>query len=107
MPTMVLAAEPPDISVAGPMSLVDRGGAGLVDQRHAALGHAVAAEKALVGLHQHVENRIADPENVVFRCQSLISPVAAIATAAAYHDCPAPASDEAERDAFAEPYPRL
>ena len=46
--------------------LVDRGGAGLVDQRHAALGHAVAGEKTLVGLHQHVENRIADPENVVF-----------------------------------------
>ena len=45
---------------------VDRGRAGLVDQRHAALGHAVASEKALVGLHQHVENRIADPENVVF-----------------------------------------
>ena len=45
---------------------VDRGGAGLVDQRHAALGHAVAAEKALVGPHQHIENRIADPENVVF-----------------------------------------
>ena len=46
--------------------LVDRGGARLVDQRHAALGHAVAGEKTLVGLHQHVENRIADPENVVF-----------------------------------------
>ena len=46
--------------------LVDRGGAGLVDQGHAALGHAVTGQKALVGLHQHVENRIADPENVVF-----------------------------------------
>ena len=45
---------------------VDRRGARLVDQRHAALGHAVAAEKALIGLHQHVENRIADPEHVVF-----------------------------------------
>ena len=45
---------------------VDRRGARLVDQRHAALGHAVAAEEGLVGLHQHVENRIADPENVVF-----------------------------------------
>ena len=45
---------------------VDRRGARLVDQRHAALGHAMAAEKGLVGLHQHVENRIADPENVIF-----------------------------------------
>ena len=75
---MVLAAEPPDISVAGPMSAVDRQRAGLVDQRHAALGHAVAGEKALVGLHQHVENRIADPENVVFRCGHSTGPVAAV-----------------------------
>ena len=60
-------------------ALVDRSGAGLVDQRHAALGHAVAGEKALVGLHQHVENRIADPENVVFRVSHSIRPV--------YGDC--------------------
>ena len=45
---------------------VDRRRPRLVDQRHAALGHAVADQKALVGLHQHVENRVADPENVVF-----------------------------------------
>src|SRR5205823_11967084 len=37
--------------------LVDGGGAGLVDQRHAALGHAVARQEPLIGLHQHVENR--------------------------------------------------
>ena len=47
--------------------LVDRCGAGLVDQRHAALDHAVPAKKALIGLHQYIENRVADPENVVFR----------------------------------------
>ena len=46
---------------------IDRGGAGLVDQRHAAFGHAVGGEKALVGPHQNIENRIADPEHVVFR----------------------------------------
>ena len=45
---------------------VDRCGARLVDQGHAALGHAVAAKKLLVGLHQHVENRVADRQNVVF-----------------------------------------
>ena len=55
-----------------PHVAVDRSGARLVDQRHAALGHAVAGQKALVGLHQHVENRIADPENVVF-CVSHLS----------------------------------
>ncbi len=47
--------------------LVDRQRAGLVDQRHAAFCHAVTAKKALVGLHQYIENRVADPENVVFR----------------------------------------
>ena len=26
----------------------------------------MAGQNALIGLHQHVENRIADPENVVF-----------------------------------------
>ena len=67
MPTMVLAAEPPDISTAGAHVPVNRRGAGLVDQRHAALGHAVGGEKTVVGLHQYVENRVADPENVVFR----------------------------------------
>ena len=46
---------------------IDRCGARLVDQRHAALGHAVRGEKALIGLHQNVENRIADPEHIVFR----------------------------------------
>ena len=45
---------------------IDRGGARLVDQRHAALGHAVTAKEFLVRLHQHVEDRIADPEHVVF-----------------------------------------
>ena len=39
---------------------VDRGGARLVDQRHAALGHAVVGQESLVGLRQDVENRIAD-----------------------------------------------
>jgi hypothetical protein len=42
---MVLAADPPDISTAGPISLIDRCGAGLVDQRHAALDHAVVLRK--------------------------------------------------------------
>src|SRR6185312_9623169 len=47
---------------------VDRGRAGFVDQGHAAFGHAMAGKEALVGLHQDIENRVADAENVVFRC---------------------------------------
>jgi hypothetical protein len=59
----------------------------------------VAGEKTLVGLHQHVENRIADPENVVF-CVShpsvLFTAVcakkpSAAKKAAAYQIGPAPA----------------
>ena len=50
-----------------PHVAIDRKRPRLVDQRHAALGHAVALKKTVVGLHQHVENRIADPEHVVFR----------------------------------------
>jgi len=64
---MVLAAEPPGHFGRRTHIPVDRAGPGLVDQRHAAFGHAVSAQKALIGPHQHVENRIADPENVVFR----------------------------------------
>jgi hypothetical protein len=47
---------------------IDRGRAVLIDQRHAALGHAMTAQKPLIGLHQHIEDGIADPEYVVFRC---------------------------------------
>jgi hypothetical protein len=59
----------------------------------------VAGEKALVGLHQHVENRVADPENVVF-CVSHSSVLftavcankpSAAKKAAAYQIGPAPA----------------
>jgi len=46
---------------------IDRGRTGLVDQRHAAFGHAVAIQKSIVGLHQDIENRVTNPENVVFR----------------------------------------
>ena len=46
---------------------VDRRGARLVDQRHAALGHAVLDQKIVFRPHQHVEQRVADGEDVVFR----------------------------------------
>ena len=75
---------------------VDRRRPRLVDQRHAALGHAVADQKALVGLHQHVENRVADPENVVF-CVSHRSVLftALYERSAAYQIGPAPAREAA------------
>ncbi len=46
--------------------VVNRQRPGFVDQRHAAFGHSLALEKLIVGLHQNIENRIADSENVVF-----------------------------------------
>ncbi|MGY4328810.1 hypothetical protein ACVWWG_003227 [Bradyrhizobium sp. LB7.2] len=46
--------------------VVDGGGPRLVDQGHAALGHAVLAQKGFIGLDQHVEQRVADAENVIF-----------------------------------------
>src|SRR5882757_3915048 len=65
---------------------VDRSRPRLVDQRHAALGHAVAGEEAFVGLNQHVENRVTDAENVVFCVSHLIQiPQRSLRKAAAYH----------------------
>ena len=45
---------------------IDRGGPRLVDQGHAALGHAVLGQKGFIGPDQHVEQRVADAENVIF-----------------------------------------
>ena len=43
-------------------------------------------QKALVGLHQHIENRITDSENVVFRLSHPQYPVAkSVEGAATYH----------------------
>ena len=53
---------------------IDRGGAGLVDQRHTAFRHAVRGEKTLVGPHQHVENRVAYAQNVVFCFSHSLNP---------------------------------
>ena len=66
MPTMVLAAEPPEIFGRRAHVLVDGGGPRLVDQGHAALGHGVFGQKSLVSPDQHVEQRVADAENVIF-----------------------------------------
>jgi hypothetical protein len=58
-----VVAEPPDISVAGPISAYRS--ARLVDQRHAALVMPWRARKPS-SVCTSVENRIADPEHVVF-----------------------------------------
>ena len=46
---------------------IDRRGARFVDQRHAALRHAVLHQEVVFRPHQHVEQRVADGEDVVFR----------------------------------------
>ena len=51
---------------------VDRRGADLVNQRHAAFAHAMGREKRLIRLDQYIENRIANSENVVFRWRHLM-----------------------------------
>jgi hypothetical protein len=50
-----------------PHRLVDRRRSRLVDQRHAALGHALLGQKAVVGACQDVNNGVADAEDVVSR----------------------------------------
>ena len=45
--------------------LVDRFGARLVDQRHGAFVHALLEQKILLGAGDHIDDRIADAENVV------------------------------------------
>jgi hypothetical protein len=48
----------------------------------------MATEKGLIGLHQHVENRIADPENVIFSVGHLTVLLQRSRKAAAYHGRP-------------------
>ena len=62
---MVLAAEPPELSIAGPIAVIDRARARLVDQRHAALVHAVRDQEIVLGARNHIDDGIADSENVV------------------------------------------
>ena len=45
--------------------VIDRLGARLVDQRHAAFVHALLEQKVVLGAGDHVNNGIADAENVV------------------------------------------
>ena len=42
--------------------------AGLVDQHHAALAHALGEQKIVLGAGNHVDDGIADTENVVAGC---------------------------------------
>ena len=64
-PTMVLAAEPPDILDRRAHRVVDRLRARLVDQRHAALVHALRDEEVVLGAGDHIDDGVADAENVV------------------------------------------
>ena len=64
---MVLAAEPPEILHRRAHRLVDRLGARLVDQRHAALVHALLDEEIVLGAGDHIDDGVADAENVVLQ----------------------------------------
>jgi hypothetical protein len=44
--------------------VVDRGRPGLVDQRHGALAHAMPDQEVVLGARDHVDNGIANADNV-------------------------------------------
>ncbi len=64
-PTMVLAAEPPELSTPRPSRRKIVAGARLVDQRHAAFVHALRDQEVVFGLGDHVDDGVADAEHVV------------------------------------------
>ena len=64
-PHIVLAAEPPLISTAGPERLVQVHGPLGVDQRHRALDELVLVEERVVGVGDHVDEGVADADDVV------------------------------------------
>ena len=48
-----------------PHGVIDRRGARLIDQRHAAFVHALRGQKIVLGAGDDVDNGVADAENVV------------------------------------------
>ncbi len=66
---MVLPAEPPDISMPGPITRVERVGARRVDQRHRPLGEAMRREEGVVGVGEHVDDGIADADDIEGGCR--------------------------------------
>ena len=61
---MVLAAEPPEMTIGSTPGGVERLGAILVDQRHRALRHVLRVEIGVVGVGEDVDQRIAQAQNL-------------------------------------------
>ena len=84
---MVLAAEPPELFDRRTHGVVDRLGARLVDQGHAALVHVLLDEEIVVGARDDVDDGIADAENVVAR-RGAMDPLVAKGGSAAHYTVP-------------------
>ena len=64
MPTMVLAADPPEISAAGPIAAYSCSARSGVDERHGAAREAVGVDELVGFVAQHVDEGVADPDDV-------------------------------------------
>ncbi len=81
-PAMVLAADPPEISISGAHGRVERGGRVGVDEAHMPLGRAVARQEGVVAASDDVDDGVADGDDVVaglghgggLRCMGLKAP---------------------------------
>ena len=63
-PTAVLAAEPPEVSCAGPELRVDLVGAGRVDHRHRAPLDPGAGDDVVGLVREHVDERVAERDDI-------------------------------------------
>ena len=64
MPEIVLAAEPPDASIAFAHGRVDLLGALRLDERHRTLDEAVGLDEGVVLMAEHIDEGVADPHHV-------------------------------------------
>ncbi len=60
----MLPAEPPELSTRRPHPGVERIGPRVIDQRHRALGEAFGFEKPLVGMRDHIDDGVADADDI-------------------------------------------
>ena len=82
IPATVFAAEPPDTSCPGTHLGVQRIGIlGREHQLHRAFGHAFLRDERVVGLGEHVDDRIADRDDVIAGSGHEHSPVAGMEAA--------------------------
>ena len=63
-PAMVLAAEPPETSIAAPITEYSAVGARGIDQGHGALDHPLFDQKVFIGIGQYIDDGVADTDDV-------------------------------------------